>query len=307
MDIAKLIKLEPGHYVVAVSGGVDSMVLMNLLAGFHLDKDKPVRFTVAHFDHGIRDHSHLDRILVHEESVRLGLPYVYAEANLGAGASEDEARQARYDFLRQVQSYSGARAIITAHHYDDFVETALLNLVRGTGRKGMSSLKSRHDVIRPFIHVPKDNLRVYAQANGLVWHEDSTNTDQKYRRNYIRHSVIKKAKAKSPKEYHQLLKLLRRQRELNHAIDSGIEVLLHTQPSRYTLRRRDVIDLPYRVATEFVAQWLRQNGKRDFNKWLVDRVTVGLRTAQPNTAFLVDSSSKISFGRQKAEFVRILR
>lgn len=305
MDIAKTIRLAPGHYVVAVSGGVDSVVLMHLLAAQHADKTSGVRITAAHFDHGIRDDSHLDRHLVYELSHKLGVPFVYEEGQLGPGASEDAARQARYEFLRKVQKHSNANAVITAHHHDDVVETALLNLIRGTGRKGMSSLRSRDELVRPLLHVPKSHIRAYAEANGLTWHEDSTNTDQKYRRNYIRHSVIKKAKAKSPRDYNKLMTLLRRQRELNQAIDQHLELMLHVQPKRSTLRRSDVIHVPYRVATELVAEWLRSNGKRGFNRWLIDRLTVAIRTAQPHTELLLDSTSKVSFSKTNVEFIRI--
>lgn len=306
MDITNLIRLEPGHYIIAVSGGVDSMSLMHMLAAHHRDKSRPVRFTVAHFDHGIRDDSHIDRQLVAETARRLKLPFVYGEGGLGPQASEDEARQARYEFLRSVQQHANARAIVTAHHHDDVVETAVLNLLRGTGRKGLSSLKSRDGLVRPLLHVPKHALRAYAEANGLVWHEDSTNINQVYRRNYVRHSIIKRAKEKSPQEYRRLLMLLRRQRELNHAIDGLLEQLLHVQSSRTALRRRDVVNLPYAVAAELVAEWLRQNGKGNFNKWLIDRLTVAIRTARPYTELLLDSRSKVSFGKTDAVFVRLV-
>ncbi len=307
MDVAKLIRLEPGHYIVAVSGGVDSMALMHMLAAKHVEKGNGLRFTVAHFDHGIRSDSHIDRLHVHEVAQALRLPYVYEEGRLGEGASEDAARRARYEFLRKVQAHANARAIITAHHHDDVIETAILNMVRGTGRKGLSSLSSRDGLVRPLLHVPKERLTSYAEANSLTWHEDTTNTDQKYRRNYVRHSVIKKAKAKSPGNYNKLVALLHRQRDLNRAIDQHLETILHLQPSRTALRRQDVISLPYRVATELVAEWLRANGKRGFSRWLVDRVTVAIRTAAPRTEILLDASAKISFGKKNAEFVRIVQ
>lgn len=306
MDIHKLIRLEPGHYVAAVSGGVDSMVLLDILAKLHKDKKTPVKITVAHFDHGIRGDSHIDRHLVQEIAHSHGLPFVFSEGNLGSAASEAEARAARYAFLRQVQKQTGAHRIITAHHHDDVVETAVLNLMRGTGRKGLSSLKSHHEgVVRPLLHVPKSRLRAYAEANGLVWHEDSTNANQDYKRNYVRHSILKKAKAVSPRDYHRLTALLRRQREINNAIDKQLEVILHTQPSRTHLRRHDVAMLPYQVATELVAEWLRQNGKRGFSRWMIDRLTVAIRTARPNTEMLLDSQSKVGFGKKDVTFVRL--
>ncbi|MDQ3064736.1 MAG: tRNA lysidine(34) synthetase TilS [bacterium] len=306
MDITKTIQLRPGHYVVAVSGGVDSMALLHILANKYGSKSKDVRFTVAHFDHGIRDQSHFDRQLVHEVASQLGLPFVFEDGNLGPSASEAVAREARYKFLRSVQKHSGAHSIITAHHLDDTIETALLNLIRGTGRKGMSSLhKSKDGLARPLLHVSKSHLRSYAEANGLVWNEDSTNQNQDYKRNYVRHSIIPKAKATSAADYHKLVALLRRQREVNHAIDAYLETILHTQPSKSKLRRRDVAALPYKVASELVAEWLRQNGKRQLSKWLVERLTVAIRTANPKTELLIDGHCKVSFTKTGAEFIKV--
>lgn len=324
MDITKTIRLEPGHYVVAVSGGVDSMALLDLLVKQSREQraesrggigkgqtqssvlsPQSVTFTVAHFDHGIREDSHLDRRLVGEAAAGYRLPFVYEKGSLGTNASEDAARKARYAFLRKTQAQSGARAIITAHHLDDVIETAVLNLMRGTGRKGLSSLKSVDGIIRPAAHMPKSKLRAYAEANGLKWREDSTNANQDYKRNYVRNTVLTKAKAKSPADYHKLVALLRRQRDLNHAIDQQLELILHTQPSRASLRRLDVAVLPYRVATELVAEWLRQNGKRQLSRWLVDRLTVGIRTARPGTELLLDSSSKVAFKKSRVEFISL--
>src|SRR5690606_33567495 len=96
-----------------------------------------------------------------------------------------------------------------------------------------------------------------------------------------------------------------RQRELNQAIDQQLETMLHVQPKRTALRRSDVVHLPYKVAAELVAEWLRGNGKRGFNRWLVDRLTVAIRTAQPHTEMLLDANSKVRFSKRDVEFVRI--
>src|SRR4051812_28994279 len=99
-----------GRYVVAVSGGVDSMVLLDLLA-----RQPDLQLTVAHLDHGIREDSIKDRQLVQQVAQTHGLPFVYNRVELGAGTSEAAARQARYEFLHQVRRNSLAQAIITAH------------------------------------------------------------------------------------------------------------------------------------------------------------------------------------------------
>src|SRR4051794_19867846 len=119
---------KPGSYVVAVSGGVDSMALLH-----YLQTRPGIKLTVAHFDHGIRDDSPEDRKLAQEVAKSYKLPFVYHEGRLGGEASEATARAARYDFLNKVRRSSQAQAIITAHHQDDLLETAILNMLRGTG------------------------------------------------------------------------------------------------------------------------------------------------------------------------------
>src|SRR6266542_1461422 len=148
------VRVSPGKYVVAVSGGVDSMVLLDLL------RQKPkLELVVSHFDHGIRPDSEEDRRLVQRIARAYGLPFVYARGNLGPKAGEALAREARYAFLRRVQQEQGAKAIITAHHQDDMLETAIMNLLRGTGRRGLSSLKSREGLLRPLLNWTKKDIR----------------------------------------------------------------------------------------------------------------------------------------------------
>src|SRR5438270_2251525 len=116
------VNVPPGRYVLAVSGGVDSMVLLDLLA-----KLPGLELVVAHFNHGIRPESVNDEELVANRAKRLNLPLELGYASLGQGASEATARQARYQFLEAVQKKYKAKAIITAHHQDDWIETAVIN------------------------------------------------------------------------------------------------------------------------------------------------------------------------------------
>jgi tRNA(Ile)-lysidine synthase len=299
MDITKTIRLVPGHYVIAVSGGVDSMVLLDILR----QKDG-VTLTVAHFDHGIRDVSHFDRLLVQEVAQGHGLPFVYAEGKLGSDSSEDQARQARYRFLHKVQRQTNASGIITAHHMDDVMETAVHNILRGTGRKGMTSLKSVDGIIRPLLHLPKQHLHTYAQKNQLQWAEDDSNQNLKYRRNYIRHVLLPKLKAASPTQYERLKMLIRRQHEINNAIDMRLTTILHTQPSPTKLRRHDVVMLPHKVAGELIMEWLRHRDIRSVTRKQVERLLIAIKTAQPNTDFEIDKDIKIHFTKQYASLIK---
>ena len=82
-----------------------------------------------------------------------------------------------------------AAAIITAHHQDDVIETSIFNLLRGTGRKGLTSLRSSNGLIRPLLGVTKNQIQQYAVEHNLTWREDSTNAQLKYSRNKIRHKL----------------------------------------------------------------------------------------------------------------------
>ena len=270
---------KPVSYVVAVSGGVDSVVLLDVLAklawGEHPSQHPGVRLTVAHFDHGIRQDSGADRHFVQQLAGHYGLPFTYDEGRLGPGASEAQAREARYNFLRRVRQAGGADYIVTAHHEDDLFETAILNLLRGTGRKGLSSLRTTEELYRPLLTTPKANLIAYAHKHNLNWREDSTNQSTTYLRNYIRHHIMPKLDAPARR---QLRSIIRAAKAHNVEIDSLLAEQLHLQPSGMVLDRQWFIMLPHAVAREIVAAWLRHLGITDFDRQLIERIVIAAKT-----------------------------
>lgn len=272
------VDLPVGTYVVAVSGGVDSVALLHLLNEMSRRVGAGHRFIVAHFDHGIRSDSILDRQHVQRLAAHYELPFVYEQAILGTGTSEATARAARYKFLHNVRRASGARAIITAHHEDDVIETVLLNLVRGTGGRGLHALRSRELVQRPLLGSTKKELLRYAQINGLVWNEDSTNADTTILRNYLRHRVV----ADMGKTHRsQVLKLTRRASELSAEIDAIITNYLHIQPTTTSLNRKSFIELPHAVAREIFAAWLRYRAPSvELSRRLLERLVVAAKVGR---------------------------
>lgn len=185
-SIQKKVTFPPaGRYVVAVSGGVDSVVLLDLLA-----KRKNYELIVAHFDHGIRKDSAADRKFVASLAAKLGLKFEYQAGKLGPKATEDQARKARYRFLQKVQAKHRTQAIITAHHLDDALETAIFNAGRGATELGLTPLHLNDQLIRPLLGLNKADLLLYARQNKLNWQDDSTNQDLTIARNFIRHKVL---------------------------------------------------------------------------------------------------------------------
>ncbi len=279
--------LAPGKYVVAVSGGVDSMALLHVLTEL-MAGDKGLElgdFTIAHFDHGIREDSAEDRKLVQQTAKQLGLPFVYKEGKLGPQASEAVAREKRYEFLREVQQQAGAEAIITAHHQDDALETAVMNLLRGTGRRGLSSLQSRSGLLRPFLHTPKASIIAYAQAHQVVWREDSTNQDPRYHRNEIRQRVMPRLDVF---DRAMLWGHIAYAYKLNDEIDALLAELLRTQPQPDVLDRTFFIQLPHNISRELLAAWLRSHGTT-FDRRSIERLVVFAKTAAPGKRADIDA------------------
>jgi tRNA(Ile)-lysidine synthase len=283
------IDVRSGRYVVAVSGGVDSVVLLHILRQI-----PNVHLTVAHFDHGIREDSAEDRKLVQALAKQHGLPFVYHRAELGAGVSEAVAREARYKFLHDVRRSSGAGAIITAHHQDDLLETIILNLLRGTGRRGLSSLKSTDIVKRPLLHVPKSELLRYAEREGLHWHEDSTNADERYLRNYVRKNILPRF---AVDDREALLQVTSKAARLNSEVEVETLNYLHLQPATHELDRHQFILLPHAVAREIMAEWLLQRTQAELSRQLLERLVVAAKTGKAGSKFDVDLGHWLGISR----------
>lgn len=286
------LRLEPGKYIAAISGGVDSVVLLDLL-----NKLSNIELIIAHFDHGIRPDSADDVSFVKGLAMRYGNLSETSKGKLGPTASEAIARQARYNFLHDIRQQHNARAIITAHHQDDVLETLLINILRGTGRKGLSSLSSSQTVVRPLLNYGKHELIDYATNHRLKWREDSTNQDSRYLRNWLRQSVTPLL---TPDQKRTLLAINHKMLDLNQQIDEILIPLV----AKKSLNRHQFIMLPHDLSAEVVAQWLRQNGLSDFTRQQIDVVTVKLKTLQPGKVVNLAKGTWVEVDNLKANFER---
>lgn len=280
------LQIESGTYVVAVSGGVDSMVLLHLLS-----KLPSLTLVVAHYDHGIRSDSGKDRLLVQAMAVAYGLPFMYEEAHLGKTASEARARTARYTFLEKVVNAHNARAVITAHHQDDVLETAVINSIRGTGRKGLTALANTPTRVRPLLHIPKARLVEYAETHHLQWHEDSTNVDERYLRNYVRRQVLSRF---TVTQRQRLLEVIERMRLTNAALDAALDDFMCPHVENDALARGWFITLPYALAREVLATWFRVQRVGSFDAKVLDRVTIMAKTLAPGGRIDVSAGVRLT-------------
>ena len=278
--------------IVAVSGGVDSCVMLHMLVqgtlpGFeHIPKENII---VAHINHGIRDDSHDDEDFVRRLADSHGIQYESAKLHLGKDASEETARNARYKALDSVAKKYCTPTILIAHHKQDVIETAMLNIMRGTGRSGLSSLRSRHGRLRPLLDMSKNQILDYAKKHNLEWREDSTNTSDKYMRNKVRAHLNGKV---DTEEYTRFANELQNINKLNTDIDQQIAIIL-----QYKMKRLQVIDrslftgLDHTLSCELMRHILLKLRVSNIDKELIERLVVGLKSARPGS--LIDVNKEI--------------
>mgnify|MGYP000409542312 FL=1 len=204
--------------ILAVSGGIDSMVLLE-----RFFRGEPENIVVAHFNHGTRTSADLDEQFVFSRCKELKVPFETMKIMLGEGVSEELARQKRYNFLYHVANkYSGE--IYTAHHLDDLIESIAINLIRGTGWRGLTPF-SDNRIHRPFIErgFYKTDILRFAAENKVLFREDPTNSTDDYLRNRVRSKLLIMPRA----EKERLIDFYKRQAIIRHEIEELCESLLN--------------------------------------------------------------------------------
>lgn len=189
--------------VLAVSGGVDSMVLLDAAAATVPSE----RLCVATFDHGTGSAATKAAALVRMRAATLGLECVSERASTRL-RGEAELRNARWRFLRSVAARRGA-LVATAHTLDDQVETVLMRILRGAGARGLAGMFAHTDVVRPLLAFTRRDVMRYARARGLDWIEDPSNESRGYLRNRVRHELLPALLAARPELARELLDVAR--------------------------------------------------------------------------------------------------
>ncbi|MCC8019414.1 MAG: tRNA lysidine(34) synthetase TilS [Rikenellaceae bacterium] len=211
--------------LVAVSGGVDSMVLMNLLveAGY--------KCGVAHCNFQLRgEEAFEDEVLVRREAEKLGLPHynvrfdTAGEMERTGESVQIAARRLRYDWFRSLCDEYGYTVVAIAHHADDSIETFFINLFRGTGLKGLTGISRVNGrVVRPLLFASRREIADYAALNAIPYREDSSNRSTKYLRNKIRLGLIPRIKEINPAFTEVMGANVLRLTDAQMFIDSAIE------------------------------------------------------------------------------------
>jgi tRNA(Ile)-lysidine synthase len=274
------VRIPKGTYVLAVSGGIDSVTLLDILA-----KQSDLELVVAHFEHGIRPDSKKDEEFVRQTAKSYNLRFESGHGNLGAGASEERAREARYHFLSRVKDKYQANGVITAHHQDDLLETAFINIIRGSGRRGLTAIADNRDIIRPLLGWPKKDILAYAKKQNLRWRDDPSNLDETILRNYVRRHIVPEL---SYTQRQQVLDNLKNLSALNQSINQEIANLSQNIINGNKIDRSGFTALPSEVAGEALMFCLRGNGISGLDKPAIGRLVMAVKNAKPGTKYSIN-------------------
>lgn len=260
--------LKSKKLLLAVSGGVDSMVLLDLLRTLNYD------FAVAHCNFQLRDEaSNLDEKLVENYCLKHEIIFFvkrfetidYAELN--KQSIQIAARELRYQWFKELLQINSLDYLITAHHLDDSVETFLINFTRGTGIDGLLGIPEMNEnLVRPLLIFSREEIHDYALQNGVKWREDASNATTKYLRNKFRHDIIPVFKNKNEqflKSYQQTISNLSQSSQLIQDACNlvGEKVFLKSEH----LLEIDIEGLKkFPNYNEYLYQWLK---KYDFKSW----------------------------------------
>ena len=196
----KLSFLKGKKLLLATSGGIDSMVLVDLCSQSKLD------FAIAHCNFQLRgEESDEDENFVRIQMGKLQVPIFIERFDTKAFANQQKlsiqvvARNLRYEWFYSLLAHHNFDYILTAHHLDDSLETFLINFTRGSGIEGLTGIPEQNDkIVRPLLVFSRKEIEAYAVDNQISWREDSSNASDKYLRNKLRHEVIPVLKELNP-------------------------------------------------------------------------------------------------------------
>lgn len=286
--------------LVAVSGGVDSIVLADFLINFFRQKNglKWVEnnLIIAHFEHGIRGKESVrDLEFVRKFAHKNNLRFEFERGFLGENTSEEKARKARYDFLKALAKRENAE-IFTAHHKNDLAETFILNLNRGGGWRAIACFDSPN-IKRPFLKFSKAEILRKAQEKGLEWREDSTNLSEKYTRNRIRKKINF-----SEEDLNEIFKIWQKQIKIKREIEEITNDILSKIGDGRKFERNFFRNNSDEVCVEILREIMRiQSGKIPLSKQTKDFLRA-IRTFKNGSKTQILSGREVRFYRDEFEF-----
>lgn len=309
----------PGRSVlVAVSGGVDSTVLLDGLACLSGRLD--LELAVGHVNHGLRgEASDADEALVRDRAEALGLPFevsAVTPARLREGASSRErpswqeaCRRLRYDALEAQARRLGCDVVATAHTADDQAETVLLRLLRGAAGDGLAGIPERSPdgrIVRPLLDTSRVEIEAHARSRGLAWREDPSNASPRYARSRLRTRWLPGlAREFNPALLRALARTAEAQRRdaewMETLVDEAARERFHVDEGAIWIEAGGWVDLPEALARRLARKALHLAGHaRDVSNIHLLRVVEFLRSAVPGRE--IELPGRLVLARERRRF-----
>ena len=290
-----------GAIVAAVSGGADSMALVEALrrtmpAATH-GRDAAPRLSVAHLNHTLRDDSSRDATHVAEYAFRNGLTCSRRTRDIAAiaraeGVSVEEAgRNERYKYFAAHAIIRGATLVLTGHTQDDQIETVLMRILRGTGQAGLAGIPDRRGIFaRPLLALTRNDTVGYCRLRGVEFVHDPSNEDTKYFRNRVRHQILPELRAAYPGIDAALLRIAanaRRDQErfAKHTDDWHRALVTVEGDDEMAVRTGGVEDMDRETVERFLHDVCVRNGwSRDLDRSHYARLAELFRNSRPGSS-----------------------
>ena len=276
--------------ILAVSGGVDSMALLAMYA--HAD------IVVAHIDHGTRKSSAEDADFVRRKCQELGVKFYEARLKLGEGVSEELARKKRYEFLKTIQEKEGG-TICTAHHLDDVLESIAINLIRGTGWRGLTPFYD-DELVRPLIisRIWKRDVLKFAGEQNICFRQDPTNYEADYLRNRVREKMTELDKTARV----DIINLFEKQNELRGKIEKLVtELAKQTVVGKNFHKKELFLVTDEKVALEVLREICLMHDYSLTRKQLADFL-LAIKTYAPHKKFNLPKNHFVTILKNYFEF-----
>ena len=276
--------------ILAVSGGVDSMALLIMY--------KQADIVVAHVDHGTRKSSAEDADFVRQKCQELGVKFYETKLELGEGISEELARKKRYEFLKEIQEKE-RDTLCTAHHLDDVLESIAINLIRGTGWRGLTPFYG-DELVRPFIisKMWKRNVLKFAGEQNIYFRQDPTNYEAAYLRNRVREKMAELDETARV----DIIKLFEKQNELRGKIEKLVAGLARQTVVGKNFHKKEIFLMTdEKVALEVLREICLMHGYSLTRKQLADFLSA-IKTYAPHKRFNLPKNHFVTILKTYFEF-----